>query len=78
MVTNVIAIIYGVSMAVNLAWPRPNFYGTLWYQKYGPITGVAVVVIGGLALYFGYQQHHGGVLAEHRADMSVAAPAEGD
>jgi urea carboxylase system permease len=78
MITNVIAIIYGASMAVNLAWPRPEFYGTLWYQKYGPLTGVAVVVIGGLVLYFGYQQHQGDILAEHRADLPAAAAAEGD
>ena len=50
-----IAIIYGASMAINLAWPRDYFYGTKWYQQYGPITGVAVV-IAGLVLYYGRQQ----------------------
>ncbi len=75
-VTNVIAIAYGAAMAVNLAWPRDYFYGTKWYQQYGPIIGVATVAIVGLALYYGRQQYHGTVLAEHRADMTVAA--EGD
>jgi amino acid transporter len=76
-ITNVLAIAYGIAMSVNLAWPRPEFYGNLhWYQRFGPITGIAVVVVSGLALYFGRQQHHGGVLAEHRADVTVAA--EGD
>jgi amino acid transporter len=74
--TNVLAIIYGASMAVNLAWPRDYFYGTKWYQQYGPITAIAVVVIAGLLLYYGRQQHHGTVLHEHRAD--VPATAEGD
>jgi hypothetical protein len=74
--TNVIAIIYGASMAINLMWPRDYYYGTKWYQQYGPITGVAIVVIAGLALYYGRQQHHGTVLSEHRAD--VPATAEGD
>ena len=50
-------------MTINLAWPRDYFYGTKWYQQYGPITGIAVVVIAGLALYYGRQQHHGTVLA---------------
>jgi urea carboxylase system permease len=80
-VTNVLAIVYGASMAVNLAWPRDYFYGTKWYQQYGPLTGVAAVMIVGLALYYGRQQHHGTVLAEHRADMAsgiAPAPAEGD
>jgi len=74
--TNGIAVFYGIAMSVNLAWPRDEFYGTKWYQQYGPILGVVVVVGAGLALYFGRQQHHGNVLAEHRADMTV--PAEGD
>ncbi len=65
-----LAIFYGASMAINLAWPRDYFYGTKWYQQYGPITGIAAVVIAGLALYYGRQQHHGTVLAEHRADIA--------
>jgi urea carboxylase system permease len=80
-VTNVLAIVYGASMAINLAWPREEFYGTKWYQHYGPITGISAVVIVGLVLYYGRQQHHGTVLAEHRADMPggiAPAPAEGD
>jgi amino acid transporter len=72
-VTNCIAIVYGASMVVNLAWPRDYFYGTLWYQKNGPILGVALVVLSGLALYFGYQRHHSGVLDEHRADAGLTA-----
>jgi urea carboxylase system permease len=75
-ITNVLAIIYGASMAINLAWPRDYYYGTKWYQQYGPITGIAAVVIVGLVLYYGRQQHHGTVLSEHRPD--VPATAEGD
>jgi urea carboxylase system permease len=75
--TNVIAIAYGIAMTINLAWPRAEFYGDIhWYQRYGPITGIVVVFGAGLALYFGRQQYHGTVLAEHRADLTVAA--EGD
>src|SRR5207244_8808923 len=48
--TNALAIIYGGSMAVNLAWPRDYYYGPKWYQQYGPITGVAVIVGAGLVL----------------------------
>jgi urea carboxylase system permease len=80
--TNVLAIVYGIAMAVNLAWPRREYYGVKWYQHDGPIIGIAIVVIAGLALYYGRQQHHGTVLSEHRADdmPSGIAPAvaEGD
>jgi urea carboxylase system permease len=66
-ISNLIAIVYGAAMVVNLAWPREGFYGTLWYQKYGPITGIVIVVVAGLALYYGYQRPRMGVLEEHRA-----------
>jgi amino acid transporter len=72
-ITNALAIVYGAAMVINLAWPRDYFYGTLFYQKNGPILGVAVVVIGGLALYYGYQRNRTGVLAEHRADGGLTA-----
>ena len=75
-ITNVLAIIYGASMAVNLAWPREEFYGTLWYQHYGPITGVSVVVLSGLVLYYGYQRHRMEILPEHRAEALSAPDAQ--
>ncbi|MGN6377876.1 MAG: amino acid permease [Gaiellales bacterium] len=71
-VTNVLAILYGAAMVINLAWPRPEFYGNIhWYQRWGPITGVAAVVISGLIVWFGFQQHKGDVLPEHRAGDSA-------
>jgi hypothetical protein len=58
-------------MAVNLSWPRDYYYGPKFYQQYGPILGVAAVVIVGLVLYYGYQQTRMEVLPEHRADQNV-------
>ncbi len=66
-ITNVLAIIYGAAMVVNLSWPRDYFYGTLWYQKWGPLLGIAAVIISGLLLYYGYQKQRMGVLPEHQA-----------
>ena len=76
MVTNGIAILYGAAMVINLAWPRDYFYGTKWYQQYGPITGVALVLIVGLVLYYGYQKDKMEVLPEHRAGSTAEALAE--
>jgi urea carboxylase system permease len=70
--TNLIAIIYGASMIVNLEWPRANFYGTEWYQKWGPITITIVLTAAGMLIYFLYQKDRIGVLEEHRA---APAPA---
>ena len=60
-------------MTVNLAWPRVDFYGSKWYQEYGVMTAVAVVVLSGLALYYGYQRERSGVLDEHRAPENLTA-----
>ena len=73
--TNVVAILYGAAMIINLEWPREEFYGTLWYQKYGPITATIVIFALGLAIYYGGQKDKVGVLAEHQAGT---APVAGD
>jgi urea carboxylase system permease len=67
LLTNAIAVVYGLAMIVNLLWPRAYFYGPLWYQKYGPILFVALVLVVGLAVYYGYQKDRMAVLDEHRA-----------
>jgi hypothetical protein len=72
MVTNGVAILYGAAMVINLAWPRDYFYGTKWYQQYGPILGVVLALGAGLILYYGYQKDRMEVLPEHRAGGSTA------
>jgi urea carboxylase system permease len=76
MITNGIAILYGASMVINLAWPRDYFYGTKWYQQYGPIGGVALALGAGLILYFSYQKDKMGVLPQHRSPSTAEALAE--
>src|SRR3954452_1851243 len=72
LVTNGIAILYGAAMVINLAWPRDYFYGTKWYQQYGPILGVVLALGAGLILYYGYQKNKMEVLPEHRAGTAEA------
>jgi urea carboxylase system permease len=66
-ITNVLAILYGASMAINLAWPRDYVYGTKWYQQYGPFLFPLLIFVAGLLLYNLYQKDRMGVLEEHRA-----------
>ncbi|HET6848655.1 MAG TPA: APC family permease [Gaiellales bacterium] len=75
LLTNGIAVLYGAAMTVNLAWPREEFYGTKWYQHYGVITAIVVVVGAGLILYYGYQRTRMEVLPEHRADQMESLSA---
>jgi urea carboxylase system permease len=71
-VTNAVACLYGLSMIINLLWPRIDFYGSLWYQRYGPIIATIVMLGVGLVYWFGVQKNRFGVLDEHRADPAVA------
>jgi urea carboxylase system permease len=66
-IVNVIAIVYGASMIINLEWPRVALYVDDTY-KWGPIVATLGLVGFGLIYYYAIQQHKSGVLEEHRAD----------
>jgi urea carboxylase system permease len=53
---NVVAVLWGFGMAVNMAWPRAAVYdptGTHWYLRYFAILLLAVVLVVGA---FGYRR----------------------
>jgi hypothetical protein len=66
---NILAVGWGVFMAVNLIWPRKDVYNATepfhWYLQYGAILFIGVVFFGGLAYYWFVQRHKTGVLASH-------------
>jgi urea carboxylase system permease len=67
---NAIAVVYGVIVAVNIAWPRAAVYGTKWYFKWAAVEFVGLSIIVGAIYYYAVQQNKGdAVLAEHRADI---------
>jgi amino acid transporter len=51
-VANVIAIVYGFAMLLNLMWPRAEFYGEAWYQRYAALIFVPLAVAIGSVYYF--------------------------
>jgi urea carboxylase system permease len=67
---NVIAVVYGLIVAVNIAWPRSAVYGTHWYFRWAAVEFIGLSYIAGFAYYFLVQRHKGDqVLAEHRAEV---------
>jgi urea carboxylase system permease len=76
---NILAVLWGAGMAINLAWPRKDVYNATepfhWYLQYGAILFIGVVFFGGLAYYWFVQRHKTGVLASHAAE--APAPAAG-
>jgi amino acid transporter len=77
---NILAVLWGGAMTVNLVWPRPEIYNSVppfeWYLQWGGVIFVAAVIIGGTLLYRLKIRHQTGVLAEHAAAVA-AHPSSG-
>jgi amino acid transporter len=68
---NILAVLWGGAMTVNLIWPRQEIYNSVppfeWYLQWGGVIFVAAVTAGGALLYRLKIRHQTGVLAEHAA-----------
>ncbi|WFB06324.1 APC family permease [Streptomyces sp. LX-29] len=73
---NVLAVVWGAAMTLNLAWPRSAVYNAApphhWYLRWGAFLFVGTVALGGFAYYWCVQRHRTGVLAEHAAESAHA------
>lgn len=67
---NIIGIIYGAVMVINLEWPRIALYIDNTY-KWGPIVATLFLFGVGIIYYYAVQRHKGGVLEEHRAEAAA-------
>jgi urea carboxylase system permease len=64
---NIVAVLWGAGMALNLAWPREAIYGTPWYNTWGAFAYTGVILGAGL-LWYGFKgRHHIGTLSSHSA-----------
>ena len=41
---NIVAVVWGVGMALNLAWPRAAVYGEPWYNTWGAFVYIGVIL----------------------------------
>ena len=74
---NVIAVLWGGGMTLNLAWPREALYGTPWYNTWGAFAYTGVILGTGL-LWYGFKgRHHIGTLASHTEASTNARGAAG-
>lgn len=66
---NVLAVVWGTAMFVNLSWPRREIFNPLdpqrWYLQYGAWLFVGLVVVSGALYYLVVARHRAGVLEEH-------------
>ena len=75
---NVIAVVWGAGMALNLIWPRQEVYNATepfhWYLQWGAVLFIGLIVVIGLAWYLLRGRHHVGTLPEHMARNLEEAP----
>ncbi|TCK21275.1 amino acid/polyamine/organocation transporter (APC superfamily) [Pseudonocardia endophytica] len=63
---NIVAVVWGAAMALNLAWPREDVYGAGWLRFIAFIF-IGIVALGGLAWFLLKGRNQLGCLPEHRA-----------
>jgi amino acid transporter len=73
MLVNIVAVVWGVGMAVNLAWPRAAVYGEPWYNTWGAFVYIGVILGLGLLWYFVKGRNHIGCLESHAAATKFEA-----
>ncbi|SEP54541.1 APC family permease [Amycolatopsis saalfeldensis] len=68
------SFVYLIAGFINLIWPRQEIFNPAppyhWYLQWSGFLFSSLVVAAGLALYYFYQRHRTGVVAEHVADRS--------
>ena len=66
---NLVAVLWGGAMALNLAWPRAEIYNPTdpqhWYLRWGAFVFIGALVLGGLAYYLLRARQRTAVLSEH-------------
>ena len=67
---NVVAVVWGAGMALNLAWPRSAVYGDPWYNTWGAFVYIGVILGAGLLWYALKGRRHIGCLKSHAAEAS--------
>src|SRR5690242_658932 len=75
---NIFAVLWGVGMVVNLAWPRVAIYGDPWYNTWGAFVYIGVILGAGLVWYGVKGRHHIGTLQSHAVETvaEVEKPLE--
>ncbi|WP_425424423.1 APC family permease [Streptomyces lushanensis] len=62
---NLLAVLWGIGMSVNLAWPRPGVHNAgqpfPWYPRWGAFLFVGVVAAGGFTYYWLARRERTGV-----------------
>ena len=83
---NLVAIVWGVFIVVNMSWPRVEIYGDDPWGQYAAVIATVLLLGLGLFYYLAVQRRRTGILSEHAApsllgggslDLDVLANSNG-
>ena len=77
MPVNIVAVVWGIAMATNLAWPRAAVYGEGWYYEWGAFIYIGIILGAGLLWYFVKGRNHIGTLKSHAAESVPGVRTDG-
>ncbi|MBJ7291534.1 amino acid permease [Williamsia sp.] len=72
---NIVAVVWGIGMAINLAWPREAVYGSPWYNTWAAFIYIGVIGGVGLVWYFVTGSRGMGTLKSHASETKADAAA---
>lgn len=79
---SVAAVVWGVAMIINLAWPRPLFYNPVepfhWYLQWGGVLFPGIALLLCFLVYWFVQRKKIGILASHAAQPESGAEPASD
>ena len=75
LIVNLVAVVWGAGMALNLAWPRVAVYGSPWYNTWGAFVYIGVILVLGLAWYGTTGRRHIGTLKSHASTGEERSPS---
>ena len=78
MLVNIVAVLWGAGMALNLAWPRVAVYGAPWYNTWGAFVYISIILGAGVWWYAIKGRHHIGTLASHTLATPESPPVGPD
>lgn len=65
---NLLAVVWGIGMGLNIAWPRTEVYGTGWYNTWAAFLYIGAIAGAGLMWYFTGGSRRIGILKSHAAE----------
>jgi urea carboxylase system permease len=72
---NAIAVVWGLFVVTNIAWPRAAIYGTHPWGRFAAPLATFALIAAGTVYYFLYQRRQIGIVPTHAATESLDPPS---